>query len=532
MGNFGRSLLLLLPLLQGAPRGPAEKACKGGCHSPGSALGLPRDHDGAAAEEHTLGPAVPGRPRPPKRSSLTWLRGEGFAGSTDVACLNPAVVSGRFEDSTVDPSRYVLRAAYVMQRHCDRWIYEHDLINNRCWPFQLNSSVQSSPWQAAECDFGGKDLSTVWESWPVAPDPYAAPDAGTCQVHDGTPQGTRQGQKHAHELGEMLRCQYVDSGLIPPTCPQGSITLHADKVHKNELTLQTEYEAVCGRLPSLAEFPKEKTLVGYLREPTKGAPWYVARKQCGGARLDNLDREADAAALKSRWWKSQVQAVAAEVAAVTGHPRPDSAMAAEFLDSIIDCVAVHACTGLDDTPAAFLNPASKLPDMGAVALYGRMNRNETARRTWGLDYWRATDPAVFTEYASLYYGYFFAVLGDLLRAAAKGDPRAPKLTISVMSDSNISPLLAFYNLSELAAQRPPYLSTLVHEVYEDKSVGSPAVRVLFNGGVQRVCPGPKSFPLCPFDEWAALVARFVPSREACPTLYEAYEFLGGEPQGG
>merc|ERR1712118_471042 len=92
---------------------------------------------------------------------------------------------------------------------------------------------------------------------------------------------------------------------------------------------------------------------------------------------------------------------------------------------------------------------------------------------------------------------------------------------------NISPLLILYNLSHVGKTRPPYLSALVHEIYKDREMGSFAVRVLFNGKVQRVCQSPHSFPLCPFEEWTTLVKQFTPSKEACPTLYENYEFLVG-----
>lgn len=159
-----------------------------------------------------------------------------------------------------------------------------------------------------------------------------------------------------------------------------------------------------------------------------------------------------------------------------------------------------------------------------------MNRDETRSRTWPLSYWRdSTDRKLYLDFASRYYGYFFAVLSDQLRSAVAGTPGAPKLTIAVMSDSNISPLLFMYGLEEEAKRRPPYLSALVHEVYEDMSDHRLAVRVVFNGKVLRVCSGETSFPFCPLDEWAAFVEQFVPSRQVCPALYDGYEFLAGVP---
>lgn len=449
----------------------------------------------------------------------TDLDGEVPLETTNAACLNPSVISETFANSDVNPLEFELQAAHVMQRHMDRWIYQHDLIDNQCWPQQLNSSEFSAPLEAQLCDFGEQmRLHTVWNEW-SGTDPYASPLSGSCQVPGGIPQGTWQGFWHARRWGKMLREQY--SGLISTSCPAGLIKLHADDVHKNELTLQTEYEAICGRLPSLQEFPKEEVEVS--GEIAKGRPWYMDSNMCGGDRIRDLMQEAEAAKKESAWWNTDVQRVAAELAEAVGKEQPSFDEAAEFLDNIMDCAVVHACTGLEDTPAALLD-ANGLPDMGQDALFGRTNRNETLDRTWGFDYWRAKNETVFVEYASLYYGYFFSVLSDQLRAAVDGKLGAPRLTITVMSDSNISPQLALYNLTDFARQRPPYLSALIHEIYKDK-VGESYVRVVFNGAVVRVCPEVESFPLCPLSEWAELVAKFQPSQIACPTLYQNYEFL-------
>lgn len=438
------------------------------------------------------------------------------------ACLNPAVISGEFSDpnTAFDDDRYVLSAAHVMQRHTDRWIYGHSLIDNVCWPGQKNSSHDSSALMASECDFGTRNLQTVWNVFPDSFDPYAAPEKGACQLWNGNPQGDLQGELHATLLGEMLRVRYVESGLLASTCQVDELLLQSDNVHKNQLTLQTEYHAMCGRLPTEQDYTRNATLVQH-RSPVKGEPWYLDTKMCAGARLDELQSEADAALLASSWWQNQVQSVAKEIATATGNLQPQSSDAAHLLDSIVDCAVVHACTGLDDTPTALLD-STGLPDGSSDSLFLRANRNETATRTWPLDYFRATSTAKFKEYSSLYYGYFFAVLRDRLLAAVAGETLAPKLTISVMSDGNISPQLAIYGLGSLIAERPPYLSALIHEVLFDSEMKEHVVRVIYNGKVQEVCRG---LLLCPLGQWAELVDEFVPSPEACPTLYENYEFL-------
>eukprot|EP00438_Fugacium_kawagutii_P018063 Skav221808 [mRNA] locus=scaffold2435:131171:132498:- [translate_table: standard] len=83
-----------------------------------------------------------------------------------------------------------------------------------------------------------------------------------------------------------------------------------------------------------------------------------------------------------------------------------------------------------------------------------------------------------------------------------GAPRLPgsldrMKTITVVSDTNLVPLLAMYGLKHASLRRPPYLSALIHELYQHKN-GSMFVRVLYNGRVQKVCHG--RYPLCPLLE--------------------------------
>lgn len=444
------------------------------------------------------------------------------------ACLNPAVLSGTFADVSLNRTRYRVRAAHVMQRHCDRWIYQHDDIGNICWPRQQNSSADSSHLAAAECSRMPQvdgALLTAWQSFPKTVDPYASPAAGTCNVDaGGTPQATVQGRDHAYQWGEMLRKQYVPD-LVPWSCPQGSLAIYADKVHKNEITVQSEYEAICGRAPSSSEFTAEATLVGYVPGQRKGTPWYIQSAQCGGPDLDQYLQEADQAKKASEWWKGQMQETAAAGASAASKASPPSDLAATITDNLIDCIVVHACTGLADTPSAFLDERG-LPGK----LFDGMDRDETKSRTWPLSYWKSKgDRQAYLDFAARYYGYFFAVLSDRLRAAVENNPKAPKLSIAVMSDGNLSPILYMYGLEEQARRRPPYLSALVHEVHEDLEGGGFFVRVLFNGKVLRVCPSSSSFPLCPLGEWAAYVAQFVPSREVCAALYEGYDFIAPLP---
>eukprot|EP00439_Symbiodinium_sp_Y106_P051650 s153_g6.t2 len=141
------------------------------------------------------------------------------------------------------------------------------------------------------------------------------------------------------------------------------------------------------------------------------------------------------------------------------------------------------------------------------------------------------------------------------KASAARVRGSPRLTITVMSDTNIVPLLAIYNLTKAASRtpgswahysgymlvngariffrvqsyticgrRPPYLSALIHELYRHKQTRELFIRVLYNGEVQKVCHGHGMGLLCPLEKWEELVARFTPSPEACPVLYAAYDF--------
>jgi len=451
------------------------------------------------------------------------------------ACINPVVSSGVFADVTIDTDRWQLAAAHVMQRHTDRWVYRHDVLGGTCWPHQLNSSIYSSDAVAEECrgvpvDSDGH-LTTTWEHFGAASDPYAAPFPGTCQVWANAPQSIRRGTLNAATLGELMKERYQGSGLLAPSCEPGSIQLQADRVHKNELTVQTEFETLCGRSPTVDEFPPEATLVGYSTDRARGTPWYVQSRQCGGEKLTALLAEAEDAGRDDSRAQSRLERFGAKAAQASGHNDPTADKKVDFIDSIIDCVVVHSCMRLQDTPEAFLN-GDGFPDVSEGALFRRINQLETSNRTWPFEYFQRKGEVSFQKFASLYYGYFLTIIADQLLAAVAGDKRAPKLTVSVMSDSNISPLLALYGLSHVASLRPPYLSTLVHELYYDSKEGKHAVLVLFNGEAQPVCGNKKSkFPLCPLDEWIRIVAWFRPSRTDCPVLYSGYEFLTEAPAG-
>lgn len=62
-------------------------------------------------------------------------------------CLNPAISAENFASNDM-PTEWEIIQAHVHQRHMDRWIYRHDLIENRCWK---NQSDSSHPLMMKEC---------------------------------------------------------------------------------------------------------------------------------------------------------------------------------------------------------------------------------------------------------------------------------------------------------------------------------------------------------------------------------------------
>src|SRR3989338_7307305 len=134
--------------------------------------------------------------------------GEGWEG---MQCVNPVISEGRYmlSDEGTEAGETRLVQATVFQRHLDRGLYPHDLILDVCWRHQLNSTLPSL---AAQCLY---TLSSVWAQWPRLPDPYSAPDPGSCTP----PQLVEPGRFHAAKLGAILFSQFT--ALLSPNPPTG-----------------------------------------------------------------------------------------------------------------------------------------------------------------------------------------------------------------------------------------------------------------------------------------------------------------------
>ena len=243
---------------------------------------------------------------------------------------------------TTPAAGWTILYATVLQRHWDRWLYPHDLIRNRCWPRQLNSTDPPMPRQC------GYNTTSVWEAWPPQADPYAAPLYGSCAC----PQLTQQGKDHALALGQTLLHHY---GRMLRGCRPGAVGLETEQQQKNEMSLQTAYYGLCGSLPdpSPAAYPKEKVIY-FGGAPARGTPFFLQQGVCqSDGVLGPLDAAASAAKASSSYWQ-QAHELALTVAQHAGQDPPALESTDDMLDNIEDCIVVHACHGLDDIPAPFL----------------------------------------------------------------------------------------------------------------------------------------------------------------------------------
>jgi hypothetical protein len=320
----------------------------------------------------------------------------------------------------------------VVQRHLDRWLYEHDVILNQCWPQQLNST---DPHLAVQCEY---NLSSVWANWPRLPDPYAAPAEGHCTC----PQLVRQGRDHAARLGAILQQQFAS--LYNATCPAGSIRLEFKDEQKNELTAQTEYQALCGRLPSLAEYPATQCVIGTTNAP--GTPFFLNLGVCNSTVANSLTTTVNEALLTSSFMTREYLPLAQYLRYLTGHtastPPVVPKTADTWVDSLVDCVVCHACLGLPDVPSSF--------ERWDDGLFETIDAAQTHYRQFPLLYFsrHLHNQTLAAQFASIYYGYYFRVLLDRMQAVIEGRPDAIPISLQVLSDTNITPLLVMLGIEE------------------------------------------------------------------------------------
>eukprot|EP01127_Copromyxa_protea_P012603 TRINITY_DN3309_c0_g1_i1.p1 TRINITY_DN3309_c0_g1~~TRINITY_DN3309_c0_g1_i1.p1 ORF type:complete len:476 (-),score=76.95 TRINITY_DN3309_c0_g1_i1:178-1566(-) len=414
-------------------------------------------------------------------------------------CLNPMVRTKRFEDKRM-PSVWALKQAHVHQRAFDRWLDAHDAIQNSCWPGQINSSY--APF-ARQCSYNS---SSLWAPFEPSPDPYSIPARGACSPG----QLTKEGILHAEKLGAILRKQYIEKlKIVPADCPFDRIALELDQDQKNQLTLQHEYFGLCGRYPSLVDYPASKVLNTGRVE--KNRPFWLSTGVCNSTKFNDLYQESLDHMYQSSFWKEQVKNNVTLIARYTGQSAPVEEHRAEFLDGINECLIIHQCHNLTDYPAIFREGDD---------VYHTSDTLDTKIKMYPYDYY-ANDDAKYNEFSSLYFGYYYKVLWDRMYKMKSNVTNVKSLYVQVTSDAIVAPQLRMLGVTKYAGQRPPFGSTMIYELYQHKTEREQfAVRILFNGHTVKAC-GNKGY--CTWEEWTNKLTKFFPKKQDCAPFYNNYQ---------
>jgi hypothetical protein len=435
------------------------------------------------------------------------LASTGFPSSS---CLNPVVTTGQYASSDA-PHQFQMSGVWVLARHMDRWMYEHSLIGDICWPHQINSSSPSMSKQCLDLN-----ASSVWFQWPtppINPDPYAHPLPGTC----ASQQLTRQGLAHAHSLGSILWLELgVRQQLLSPACPPAELSLGAAHAQQIEQTLQAVYTGLCRKTPNIASYSPHLTISDGFVCPH--CPFWLHSAVCQQEPLlPRMLQEAAIAFNESVFLQMNITPAALALARVTQHPSSiDPTNGPIFLDNIFDCAISHACHALPDLP----------PGLSA-SLLRQVDHLETLSRVWPFTFFGAQAPELRALFSRLFYGQYFYVLHARFKAIIANQTDAVKLSLQVMSDSNISPLLMILGQEALASVRPPWGSTLIFELYRhhyDRDIDSTitpafAVRVVYNGQPLTLHVCSCQDVMCDWDQFDAWVSQLFPSHAQCPEFY-------------
>eukprot|EP00493_Phyllostaurus_siculus_P001361 UN01369 len=251
-------------------------------------------------------------------------------------CVNPVILATKpFHDQDLPPD-FEIKFVTVHQRHLDRWIYQHDFINNVCWPNQQNSTDLKNA-----CDY---ELSSVWEDFTRTQDPYAKPEFGNCNAK----QLTTSGIAHSQTLGSMIKNQFP---TLVKSCSKDNILLECDEAQKNQQTTQNVYKGICGKLPDKNVF-MTNSVVDH-GDIAKGKPWFLSTGRCGNSKYDAMMAKATTAMANSDL-ADKMEPIVTQVAAAASKPMPARKDYATLLDNLEDCWVCHECLGLNDVPKEFL----------------------------------------------------------------------------------------------------------------------------------------------------------------------------------
>ncbi|KNC79344.1 hypothetical protein SARC_08266 [Sphaeroforma arctica JP610] len=446
-----------------------------------------------------------------------------------LVCKNPILDTNKFRDGKViSTEKWKVVQANVLQRHFDRWMYAHDILDNKCWPHQLNSTQDTMEHQCEDTE-----RSSIWNTKDFIGDPYAAPEKGYCNAK----QLTLQGATHAEKLGGMLKHAYLNTDtestgtpLFEGLCTPETVSLSSEDALKNQLTLQSVYKGLCGDLPTVEAYPAAKVISD--GTPKRSTPFHIYPKICNGTQLARLNKLGQEVKTTSAMW-GEISDVAKQVATIADHTKTvesDTERSAELLDAVYDCMVSHACHGLGDTPEQLAN----LHTANAIDEY------ETKSRTFTFTYLKEQNQTELELYRKLTFGYYFRFLMDKMMDVTE-KAKGPKLSIEVVADSTLTTVLAMLSArdSKTHEHRPPWGSTIVFEVYQSVDTSAEAVSdegtnvvkeyavgVTYNGNLLDVCEPNDNADLpdgaCTWQQWMELVEVLSPSPEECPTFYIYY----------
>lgn len=432
-------------------------------------------------------PSVDSSPAPEHCHSKTIDSGSVTASST------PAV-----------PDGYELVQATVHMRHLDRWMYQHNLIDNICWTGQADST---DPIMKEQCRY---NLSSVWETFEFSSDPYAYPAKGECNAKQLTVQGTR----HAELLGRAY------GNMFPPEkrlalCQAGSngIGLEAHEEQKNQLSLQHAYYGICAKMPDTNEFTAEAVLDQGIVE--RGRPFYLQLALCGSDFMKKYLNEASLDFVDNN--KARLKDMTGELAIISGKKTPDKTTDfVPFLDNEIDCFFCHFCHGLHDYPSE-LDDAMK-----------DINELETLSRTYMFDYVEANgeegENGKYKRFVSTYFGYYFATVLQRMRLSLDPETNdsSPSLYVQVTTDQIVSTVLRILGAPRtVIRQRPLWGSQIIFQLLRLQATNTSKtedtapvfVRILYDGQLIRMQP---------FDAFANFVDIITPSVDDCPVFHDNF----------
>ncbi|ORX88855.1 phosphoglycerate mutase-like protein [Basidiobolus meristosporus CBS 931.73] len=312
---------------------------------------------------------------------------------------------------------------------------------------------------------------------------------GTCMTGQLTPKGMRQQQN----VGKKLREIYVDLlGYLPRTLNRRNLqkaifVRHTEKTR----TKQTAIALVSGL------YPKEK-LQGRLGIPLFYLPEQIETMIYQSGLCSRLAKLQEAMLNEKRYneyWGSQ-QEVKKKMDAIL-QTTTTPAYQGRSLVRYMDAFRPLTCNNYP-LPCSLDNSNQCISDEMAVRSFVG-NDFEAA--------WTMRDSPLSHEANRLGIGLFLSELRrSIHNSLGKGLKSPAKMEIFSGHDTTVQPILGVLRADDF--RWPPYASSLIFELWQDKHTGAAFLRVLYNGDVLRspVC----DFNLCPLETFLSQIDHYIP----------------------